>query len=64
MSFVDSHRDFQLKGPGVSGQFVVPGFGSTLCGLQSSAMVHPACNESLDTLIKSMAIYSHRSVQV
>ena len=27
-------------------------------------MLHPACNESLDTLMKSMAIYSHRLVSV
>ena len=43
---------------GVSGRFVALGFGSMLRGMRFSAILHLACNESLDTLIKSMAIYS------
>ena len=43
---------------------MAPGFGSMLHGMRVSAMLHPACSENLDTLMKSMAIYSQRLVLV
>ena len=62
-----AYRDFsseRLFCLGVSGQFVVPGFGSTLRGFRVSAMLRLACNKSLDSLTKSLAIYSQRLVVV
>ena len=48
----------------VSKQFVVLGFGLTLHYFQVSAMLHLACNRSLDSLMMSLAIYSQCLVVV